>query len=79
MQISLKQGLSYLYDLHKALHVIEFTAMVLHIRSISGSNGDNYEDDQKLKAKAVPLHTTKALGRRRGIAPTHSRPRHQMR
>jgi hypothetical protein len=29
----------------------------------------------KKKAKAVPLHATKVLGRR-GIAPTHSRPRH---
>jgi hypothetical protein len=28
------------------------------------------------KAKAVPLHATKALGGREGIAPTHSRPRH---
>jgi hypothetical protein len=27
------------------------------------------------KAKAVPLHATKALGWRGGIAPTHSRPR----
>jgi hypothetical protein len=30
------------------------------------------------KAKAVPLHATKALGSRGDIAPTHSRPRHQM-
>jgi hypothetical protein len=29
-----------------------------------------------LKAKAVPLHTTKALEWREGIAPTHSRPWH---
>jgi hypothetical protein len=29
-----------------------------------------------LKTTAVPLHTTKALGLRGGIAPTHSRPRH---
>jgi hypothetical protein len=28
------------------------------------------------KAKAVPLHATKALGEREGIAPTYSRPRH---
>jgi hypothetical protein len=28
------------------------------------------------KAKAVPLHATKALGWRGSIAPTHSRPRH---
>jgi len=28
------------------------------------------------KAKAVPLHAMKALGCRRGIAPTHSWPRH---
>jgi len=27
-------------------------------------------------AKAVPLHTAKALGERGGIAPTHSRPGH---
>jgi hypothetical protein len=26
----------------------------------------------------VPLHALKALGGREGIAPTHSRPRHQM-
>jgi hypothetical protein len=31
---------------------------------------------RQAKAKAVPLHATKALGRRGGIAPTHSRPRH---
>jgi hypothetical protein len=31
---------------------------------------------QLLKAKAVPLHATKALGGRGGIAPTRSRPRH---
>jgi len=30
----------------------------------------------QLKAKAVPLHATKALGERGSIAPTHSRPRH---
>jgi hypothetical protein len=30
----------------------------------------------KPKAKAVPLHTMKALGGRGDIAPTHSRPRH---
>jgi hypothetical protein len=29
----------------------------------------------KAIAKAVPLHAMKALGGRRGIAPTHSRPR----
>jgi hypothetical protein len=28
------------------------------------------------KGKAVPLHAMEALGRRGGIAPTHSRPRH---
>jgi len=28
------------------------------------------------KSKAVPLHAMEALGGRRGIAPTHSRPRH---
>jgi hypothetical protein len=28
-----------------------------------------------IRAKAVPLHTTKALGGREGIPPTHSRPR----
>jgi hypothetical protein len=31
-----------------------------------------------LKAKAVPLHATKALGGRGGITPAHSRPRHYM-
>jgi hypothetical protein len=30
----------------------------------------------ELKAKVVPLHTTKTLGGRGGIAPTHSRLRH---
>jgi hypothetical protein len=29
-----------------------------------------------LKAKDVPLHATKALGERGGIAPTHYRPRY---
>jgi hypothetical protein len=29
-----------------------------------------------LKAKAVPLHATEALGGREGIAPTHSLPQH---
>jgi hypothetical protein len=29
-----------------------------------------------LVSKAVPLHAMKALGRRGGTAPTHSRPRH---
>jgi hypothetical protein len=29
-----------------------------------------------VKSKAVPLHAMEALGRRGGIAPTHSRPRH---
>jgi hypothetical protein len=29
-----------------------------------------------IKAKAVPLHATEALGGRGGIAPTHSRPRY---
>jgi hypothetical protein len=28
------------------------------------------------KAKVIPLHATKALGGRRGIAPIHSQPRH---
>jgi hypothetical protein len=28
------------------------------------------------KGKAVPLHAMEALGERRGIAPTHSQPRH---
>jgi hypothetical protein len=28
------------------------------------------------KAKAVPLHATTALGRKGGVAPTHSRHRH---
>jgi hypothetical protein len=28
------------------------------------------------KSKAVPLDAMEALGGRRGIAPTHSRPRH---
>jgi hypothetical protein len=27
-------------------------------------------------SKAVPLHAMEALGERRGVAPTHSRPRH---
>jgi hypothetical protein len=33
---------------------------------------------KRVKAKVVPLHATKALGRGGGggIAPTHSRPRH---
>jgi hypothetical protein len=31
-----------------------------------------------IKGKAVPLHAMEALGERGGIAPTHSRPRHQM-
>jgi hypothetical protein len=31
---------------------------------------------RQAKAKAVPLHATKALGGRGGIAPTHSRRRH---
>jgi hypothetical protein len=30
----------------------------------------------KVKSKAVPLHAMEALGRRGGIAPTHSRPRY---
>jgi hypothetical protein len=30
------------------------------------------------KSKAVPLHALEALGVRGGIAPTHSRPRHEM-
>jgi hypothetical protein len=34
---------------------------------------------RELKAKAVPLHATEALGWRGGIAPTHSRPRHKIR
>jgi hypothetical protein len=29
-----------------------------------------------LKAKAVPLHATEALGGKGGVAPTHFRPRH---
>jgi hypothetical protein len=33
---------------------------------------------RKLKAKTVPVHATNALGGRGGIAPTHSRPQHQM-
>jgi hypothetical protein len=32
----------------------------------------------RYKAKALPLHATKALGWRGSIAPTHSRPRHSM-
>jgi hypothetical protein len=32
--------------------------------------------NDKIKAKAVPLHATITLGGRGGIAPTHSRPRH---
>jgi hypothetical protein len=28
------------------------------------------------RAKAVPLHATKGLGRRGGTAPAHSRPQH---
>jgi hypothetical protein len=32
----------------------------------------------KFKAKAVPLHATKALGGRGNITLTHSRSRHQM-
>jgi hypothetical protein len=31
---------------------------------------------QTFRSKAVPLHAMEALGGRRGIAPTHSRPRH---
>jgi hypothetical protein len=44
-----------------------------------GSNGkyDNHYTTEK-KSKAVPLHAMKALGGRGGIAPTHSRPRHNM-
>jgi hypothetical protein len=34
-----------------------------------------YEDKCLTKAEAVPLHATRALGER-GVAPTHSRPRH---
>jgi hypothetical protein len=33
---------------------------------------------RKLKAKTVPVHATNAVGGRGGIAPTHSRPQHQM-
>jgi hypothetical protein len=33
-------------------------------------------DNGKKKGKAVPVHAMEALGVRRGIAPTHSRPRH---
>jgi hypothetical protein len=33
---------------------------------------------KSIKAKAVPLHATKALGGRGDIAPTHFRPRHLM-
>jgi hypothetical protein len=29
-----------------------------------------------VKKKVIPLHAMEALGRRGGIAPTHSRPRH---
>jgi hypothetical protein len=35
-----------------------------------------YRFTKKLKAKDVPLHATKSLEGRGGIAPTHSRPRH---
>jgi hypothetical protein len=33
---------------------------------------------KKGEGKAVPLHAMEALGGRRGIAPTHSGPRHQI-
>jgi hypothetical protein len=39
------------------------------VRSVSLTQYDT-------KAKAVPLHATKTLRGRGGIAPTHSRPRH---
>jgi hypothetical protein len=35
-----------------------------------------YIRNMPIKGKAVPLHAMEGLGRRGGIAPTHSRPRH---
>jgi hypothetical protein len=37
-----------------------------------------YNIDAKKKSKAVPLHAMEAHGGRGGIAPTHTKPRHQM-
>jgi hypothetical protein len=43
-----------------------------------GKRVDGWMDIYRLlkNAKSVPLYSTKTLGRRGGIAPTHSRPRH---
>jgi hypothetical protein len=38
--------------------------------------GYHFQSPIHSKGKAVPLHAMEALGRRGGIAPTHSRPRH---
>jgi hypothetical protein len=40
------------------------------------STAQNVGRQEEVKAKAVPLYTTKALGGTGGIARTHFRPRH---
>jgi hypothetical protein len=45
--------------------------VILHTQNVA-----SMQDDKKLNAKAVPLHTTEVLGGRGGIAPIHSRPCH---
>jgi hypothetical protein len=57
-------------------------ATVLHTQAIQGSSTIFKEAVRVItwikaeKSKAVPLHATLVLGGRRGIAPTHFRPRH---
>jgi hypothetical protein len=53
----------------------------VQIKGMQQHSGENYImrfviSTLYVKAKAVPLHVTKALGWRGRIAPTHSQPRH---
>jgi hypothetical protein len=54
----------------RSLAKYHFVALMVQVNSPL-----NYESIY-IEAKTVLLHATKALGRRGGIGPTHSRPRH---
>jgi hypothetical protein len=49
---------------------------MVYYKSKLKSNGDKASFFKQ--SKAFPLHAMKAPGRRGGIAPTHSQPRHEM-
>jgi hypothetical protein len=71
-------ALPFTYQYRPILHPFIFRFQTVYpFKKYTGTSNFNFVHCIRLykKLKSVPLHTTKALEGRGGIAPTHSRPR----